>query len=119
MEDELSAFTADMFRKGDFESPSIYFIGPHLCGKSTLAHKLVEAGWMSWEPRLFKTFYHRTFLGIPVLKNQYFVLFKDSLLFSCGKERIPEIFHSRVEKLRLYEAVLYDVCNEKMYAIGF
>ena len=110
---ELDDFTADMFR----QMPRIYFIGPKSCGKSTWMARLQVATWMTWNPHREVVVYFKfeTFISIPTLPNQYFILFKDSLEFPCAKNRIPEAVQNVVDGLGPYECVLYDADRDVLY----
>ena len=59
-------------------------------------------------------------MTVPVLENQYFLLFKGSLDYPCSGHRIPAFVNPYVDALAAeHDAVLYDSDRKKLYAVGF
>lgn len=101
------------------EPPRVYAVGPSHCGKTMLITRLRSAGYSSWNLRSIETFEMKTFITIPHLENQYFLLFKGSLVFPCSRRRIPEAVVAYVEALADYEALVYDADRNALYVADF
>ena len=93
----------------------IYFVGPKSCGKSSAMARLRAEAWLSWKPHAIQCFEFRTFMCIPKLNNQYFVLFRDSLKYLCAKTRVSEAVQDHVDNLTAYECLVYDADMDVTY----
>ena len=115
MQPKLETFTVDMFRNG----ARIFVVGPKGCGKTTLCNRLLYTMQSSsWDARSIDTFEYKTFMAVPAVPNQYFILFRGATDFPCGRAIIPETFHSRISLLPAYCSVLYDVDGCMLYEIN-
>ena len=116
MLDELEIFTPDMFRVAH---PKIYAVGPKSCGKTYILHRLNAAGWDSWKPIAVETHEFETFMCIPQLENQYFILFNGSEKYECAKKRLPKSVQDKIQALKGHECLLYDPEKDLLYKPGF
>ena len=116
---ETTPFSVDMFRNETDSPPRVYAIGSQDLPKTFLCSRLAAAGWELWKPHSFDVQQLRTFMTVPGLANQYFILFKGSLDFPCSNHRIPAFVKPYVDALSENDAVLYDSDRKKLYAVGF
>ena len=107
----LPAFTIEMFRG----LCKVYIIGPKGCGKTTIGNKLRSAGWTRWSPCVMECLEMQTFICVPFSANQYFILFKGSADFACGKARLSQACVRLVNALDDHACLLYDADRDKVY----